>query len=153
MGWQQEKGVSEGVIPTPGSPMHKAGINAGRLAKGSGLDPEAAIDSEWNQWDSPTQRRGEVKGPGGDHGVGPVPGEGTAPEPSLGLLHPIQFHVHNNTAQAQPSQSQRIKGLANVAKGQSASDLAHSARELLFSGSNSPQHQLRGLTNTRGPNA
>jgi hypothetical protein len=77
-----------------------------------------------------------------------VPGEGTAPEPSLGLLHPIQFHVHQ--AAAPQSSAQRIKGLAHVARGQSATDLALNARELLFSGSNSPQHQLRGLTNTRG---
>lgn len=80
-----------------------------------------------------------------------VAGETAPPEPSLGLLHPIQFHVHNHGAGGgQVTQASRIKGLAKVASGVSASQTAHDARDLLYAGSNSPQHQLRGLTNTRG---
>ena len=78
-----------------------------------------------------------------------VPGEGTAPEPGNGLLHPIQFHLHQSTPMQQPSAVSRISALAATAKGQPASDLAHASRDLLFSGSYTPQHQLRGLTNTR----
>lgn len=80
-----------------------------------------------------------------------VPGEpGSGPSP---LLHPIQFNVNNMGGQQQPqSRLSRIQGLAAQARGtsKSSSDTAHQARDLLFSGSYSPQHQLRGLTNTRG---
>ena len=80
-----------------------------------------------------------------------VPGEGTAPEPGNGLLHPIQFHLHQSTPMQQPSTVSRISALADTAKGQKTGiDSNFQARDLLFSGSYNPQHQLRGLTNTRG---
>jgi hypothetical protein len=71
------------------------------------------------------------------------------------LLHPGQFHVQlhapvKTPQDMQAERTQRTKGLAQAAKGMSGTDTALNARELLFSGSNSPQHQLRGLTNTRG---
>lgn len=76
----------------------------------------------------------------------------TSGEPTGSMLHPVQFHVHQygNSSQQQENPGQRIRALAQMAKGPDLSATAHQARDLVFSGSASPQHQLRGLTNTRG---
>jgi hypothetical protein len=77
-----------------------------------------------------------------------VPGE-----PGSGMLHPVQFHFHGTGTQQQPNHAQRIKGLAQIAKGGNLSAVAHNARDLLLSGSASPETQLGNAQVFRGANA